>query len=159
MCRRLFYRVKKMNITFFKNTIPKSHIARTLSQPLTVTGEPREADTLDILNPIINFQYNAALLQYNFAYIPDFGGRYYFINDLMIKGKTIEVSFHVDVLYTYRNVILSSQCIAERSASNYELMLEDDAVSALSGYDVFSRSLPYEFRPDMGRYVLAVAGG
>ena len=69
------------------------------------------------------------------------------------------VSMHVDVLFTYRNSVLNSQCIAERSSSNYELMLEDTAVSAVAGYDIFSRSLPYAFRPDQGIYVLIVAGG
>ena len=148
-----------MQIILYKNTRPSRNVARTLNSPLTLTGEPRSADTLDILNPEIVIQYNSAVLSgYNFCYISAFG-RYYFINDFRITGKSIMLSMHVDVLYTYRNSVLNSQCIAERSSSNYELMLEDTAVSAVAGYDIFSRSLPYEFRPDMGRYVLAVAGG
>lgn len=148
-----------MQIILYKNTRPSRNIARTLTSPLTLSGEPRSADNMDILNPEIVIQYNSAVLSgYNFAYIPDFG-RYYFINDFRIIGRTILLSMHVDVLYTYRGAVLNSQCIAERSSSNYELMLEDTAVSAVAGYDIFSRSLPYAFRPDQGIYVLAVAGG
>lgn len=148
-----------MQIILYKNTRPSRNVVRTLTAPLTLTGEPRTADTLDILNPEIVIPYNSAVLSgYNFCYIPDFG-RYYFINDFRIIGKTILLSMHVDVLFTYRNEVLNSQCIAERSSSNYELMLEDTAVSAVAGYDIFSRSLPYAFRPDQGVYVLIVAGG
>ena len=148
-----------MQIILYKNTRPSRNIARTLTIPLTLSGEPRSADTMDILNPEIVLQYNSAVLSgYNFCYIPDFN-RYYFINDFRIIGRTILLSMHVDVLYTYRGAVLNSQCIAERSSSNYELMLEDTAVSAVAGYDIFSRSLPYAFRPDQGIYVLAVAGG
>lgn len=148
-----------MQIILYKNTRPSRNIARTLSSPLTLSGDPRSADTMDILNPEIIIQYNNTVLSgYNFCYIPDFN-RYYFINDFRIIGKTILLSMHVDVLYTYRGPVLNSQCIAERSTSNYELMLEDTAVSAVAGYDIFSRSLPYTFRPDQGIYVLIVAGG
>ena len=148
-----------MQTILYKNTRPSRNIARTLTIPLTLSGEPRSADTMDILNPEIVLQYNSAVLSgYNFCYIPDFN-RYYFINDFRIIGRTILLSMHVDVLYTYRGAVLNSQCIAERSSSNYELMLEDTAVSAVAGYDIFSRSLPYAFRPDQGIYVLAVAGG
>ena len=148
-----------MQIILYKNTRPSRNIARTLTIPLTLSGEPRSADTMDILNPEIVLQYNSAVLSgYNFCYIPDFN-RYYFINDFRIIGRTILLSMHVDVLYTYRGAVLNSQCIAERSSSNYEVMLEDTAVSAVAGYDIFSRSLPYAFRPDQGIYVLAVAGG
>lgn len=147
-----------MQITLYQNSVPKSRITRSLSNALTVTGEPKSGDSLDVLNPIITVAYNASIMAYNYVYIPDFG-RYYFITDMAIQGKTIQISMHVDVLYTYRSSVLGAQCIAERSSSDYDLMLEDTAVSAVAGYEIFSRSLPYAFRPDQGVYVLIVAGG
>lgn len=147
-----------MNITLYHNSIPKSHISRNLANAVTVTGEPKSGDSLDVLNPIITVAYKASVLTKNYVYIPDFG-RYYFITDMAIQGKTIQISMHVDVLYTYRNSVLGAQCIADRSSSIYDLMLTDTAVSAVAGYEIFSRSLPYTFRPDMGTYILTVAGG
>lgn len=146
-----------MQIILYNQTIPLNHAARNLTQPATLTGTLREG--CDILNPDIRVNYNVGYLQCNYAYIADFGRYYYFREPPTIEGDIMTIKLHADALYNYLQIILKSQCIAERSASNYELMLEDSAVSALSGYDVFSRSLPYEFRPDMGRYVLAVAGG
>ena len=148
-----------MQIILYKNTIPLNHASRTLSDALTITGEPRDADTLDIYNPDITLAYNAAYLQYNYCYIPDYGRYYSFSMPPTITRKTITLHLEVDVLYTYKSVLMASQCIAERSSSNYELMAEDGAVTALAGYEMYSRSLPYSFRPDAGTYVLTVAGG
>ena len=148
-----------MNIILYQNTKPISHMARTLLNPLQITGEPHEADTLDVVNPDIVLEYNSAYLQYNFCYIPSFGRYYYFRDAPTITKKTITLHLCVDVKYTYRSIIMRSQCIAERSSSLYDVFLADGAVVDSTGYRYYSRSLPYEFRPDAGSYVLFVAGG
>ena len=159
MSSPFFYRGDYMTIYLYQNTIPKSHIQRTFSNPLSLTGEPHTNDSLDVLNPIIKVNYNAAILQYNYCYIPALNNRYYFITNMQIEGKTIKISLHIDVLYTYKNIILSSQCIAERSSSMYDVMMTDAAVTESAGYRYYSRSLPYEFEPGSGSYILFVAGG
>ena len=144
-------------IVLYKNSIPLNHARRTFTDPLTISGTPREG--INPLKPEITVEYNAAIMAYNYAYIAEYG-RYYSFSELpTVDGKTLKLSLKADTFYNWKSVIMKSQCIAERSSSIYELMLEDTAVSAVAGYDIFSRSLPYEFRPDMGRYVLAVAGG
>ena len=144
-------------IILYKNTVPLNHNRRTLSNPLQILGTPREA--LNPLRPEITVEYNAAIMTYNYAYIAEYN-RYYSFSELpTVDGKTLKLSLKSDTFWNWRSVILKSQCIAERSSSIYELMLEDTAVNAVAGYEIFSYSLPYEFRPDMGRYVLAVAGG
>lgn len=148
-----------MNIILYQNTKPISHMARTLTNPLQITGEPHEADTLDVVNPDIVLEYNPAYLQYNFCYIPSFGRYYFFREAPTISKKTITLHLCVDVKYTYRSIIMRSQCIAERSSSLYDVFLADGAVVDSTGYRYYSRSLPYEFRPDAGSYVLFVAGG
>lgn len=144
-------------IVLYKNSIPLNHARRTFTDPLNITGTPR--DEINLLRPEITVEYNAAIMAYNYAYIAEYN-RYYSFSELpTVAGKTLKLSLKADTFWNWKNVIMKSQCIAERSSSIYELMLEDTAVSAVAGYDIFSRSLPYEFRPDMGRYVLAVAGG
>lgn len=154
-----FLRGEKMQIILYKNTIPKSHMRRTLTAPLTLSGEPRSDDTLDVLNPVIRVKYDPQILQYNFVLIPALHNRYYHVQKMVIIGKSIEITLHVDVLYTYRHIIAASQCIAERSSSHYDVFLADGAVVESTGYRYYSRSLPYEFRPDAGSYILFVAGG
>jgi hypothetical protein len=147
-----------MQITLYQNSKPLNHSSRTFTAPVTITGFLREG--CDIFDPEIEIEYNAALLSYNYALIPDYGNRYYYFREApTIEGKKIILHLTADSLYNWLNVIMKSHCIAERSSSNFELMLEDSAVSAVAGYELFSRSLPYTFRPDQGIYVLIVAGG
>lgn len=144
-------------IIFYKNSVPLNHNRRTLSDPLQILGTPREA--INLLRPEITVEYNAVIMSYNYAYIAEYN-RYYSFSELpTVEGKTLKISLKADTFWNWKNIIMKSQCIAERSSSLYELMLEDTAVSAVAGYDIYSRSLPYEFRADMGRYVLIVAGG
>lgn len=144
-------------IILYKNSVPLNHNRRSFTSPLQILGTPREE--INPLRPEITVEYNAAIMTYNYAYIAEYN-RYYSFSELpTVDGKTLKLSLKADTFWNWKAVIMKSQCIAERSSSIYELMLEDTAVNAVAGYDIFSRSLPYEFRPDMGRYVLAVAGG
>lgn len=145
-------------VVLYHNTKRLNSPYRTFNNPLTVSGTPREE--LDVFTPVITVEYNSAIIsnKLNYAYIAEYG-RHYYVTGITVKGKTIEIAFHADSFYNYKACIMRSDCIAERSSSDYELMLEDTAVAAVAGYEVFSRSLPYSFRPDQGIYVLIVAGG
>ena len=147
-----------MQITLYTQTKPYNSIARNMINPVIVAGILR--DDCDILNPEIEIEYNATNANKNYAYIPDFGGRfYYFRKPPTINGKKIILHLHGDSLYNYRNVIYNSYCVAERSSSNYDLMLPDSVVMGEQGYNIFNRVLPYKFTPDQGEYILTIAGG
>ena len=151
----LFYKEEKnMNIILSKNIYPLNRAHRMQSDPITITGEPRSADTLDILEPEIVVEYNPKVLTRNFAFIPQFLRYYTFEKPPTIQGKKMILHLEVDVFYTYRAAIMASQCIAERSSSRFDLYLNAEA-----GYEYYSYSLPYTFNPDNGKYILAVAGG
>lgn len=145
-----------MQIDFYRNTVPKNRLYRNLTGHLISNGNIKEAT--DVLNPIITVAYNAYHININYCYIPDFG-RYYFINDYIIDGDTVTLKLHVDVLYTYRDQILHSQCIAARSSSHYNVNLIDNMIQAEEGYRYNISQLPYEFNPANGSYILAVTGG
>lgn len=147
-----------MQLNLYQNSKPFNHTSRTFTNPISISGHLR--DGCDIFDPEIEVEYNASLFAYNYAQIPEYGNRFYYFRETpSIDGKRMVLHLSADSLYNWRNVIMKSHCIAERSSSNFELMLEDSAVSAVAGYEVFSRSLPYAFRPDQGIYVLIVAGG
>lgn len=146
-----------MQITLSKNTKPINHMTRTFAEPVVVSGFLR--DGCDIFSPEIEVEYNAAYLQKNYAHIPEYGRYYYFSEPPTIEGKKMILHLMADSLYNFRSVILSSQCIAERSSSSFDLYLTDEAVASEAGYTYFSYSLPYTFHPESGKYILAVAGG
>lgn len=146
-----------MQIILYNNTRPLNNITRSLSTVATLNGTLKEG--CNIYNPDIRVEYNAAYINANYAYIPEYSRYYSFTQPPSIEGDLMVLHLAVDVLYTYASYVMGADCIAERSSSNYDVMLEDSAVCAVAGYEVFSRSLPYTFRPDQGKYVLIVAGG
>ena len=145
-----------MNIEVYKNSTPKNRLYRKLSGHLTVTGHLIEP--CDVLNPIIKVAYNAYHVNINYAYIADFG-RYYFIERYEINGDTVTLYLHVDVLYTYRNIILNSQCIAERSSSAFSIGLNDPFIVPEQGYRYNVSKFPYTFGGANSCYILTVTGG
>lgn len=146
-----------MQIVLYNNGKLLNRLERDLNAVATLSGELREA--CDLINPDIFVEYNAQYLTANYAYIADYNRYYYFREPPAIEGKRMLLMLHADALYNYRDLIRKSECIAERSSSNYDLYLDDSAILKTAGYEYFSRSLPFAFEPDRGTYILMCAGG
>ena len=146
-----------MVINLYRNTKLLNRLERTFSAVATLNGHLR--DGCDVINPDIMVEFNASYLNANYAYIPDFNRYYYFREPPAVDGKTMILMLHADALYNYRDLIMKSECIADRSSSNYSPYVDDDVITSESGYEYYSRSLPFEFTPDRGSYVLICAGG
>lgn len=128
---------------------------RNLTNEITVTGNVK--DTFNILDPIIQLNYNAALKNVNYAYIPEFG-RYYFVSPPIISGKTVYLKMHVDVLFTYKAIIMKSPCIAIRSSNRGNLYFQDDYIQFEEGYRYNVSRFPYRFDAESGTYILCISG-
>ena len=144
-----------MVIKLYTQTIPKNKMFRNLTNEITVTGNVK--DTFDILNPIVQFNYNVNLKNVNYAYIPEYG-RYYFVSPPIISGKTVYLKMHVDVLFTYRAIIMKSPCIAIRSSNRGNLYFQDDYIQFEEGYRYNVSRFPYRFDAESGTYILCISG-
>lgn len=71
-------------------------------------------DNMDVINPVIELDFDASILNKNYMYIADLG-RYYFIQSIVIEGPVIVITGHVDVLKTYSTQIRNGVCTATRS--------------------------------------------
>ena len=68
---------------------------------------------------------------YNYAYIPEFN-RYYFINDITsVNNDLWRISMNVDVLESFKDEILSQNCIVEKSTVDFDLYLPDENLVTL----------------------------
>ena len=92
--------------------------------PVTLKGK------LDVLNPTISLHITddlaTKMLSCNYCYIDEFK-RYFFINDIKVLGKVVELSLEVDVLETYRSEILTSECVynSRISMGDYNAVIGD----------------------------------
>lgn len=71
-------------------------------------------DNLNVMDPVIELDFDSSILSKNYMYIADLG-RYYFIRNIEIINHVIVITGHVDELKTYNSQIRSGSCTAIRS--------------------------------------------
>lgn len=104
-----------MNVKLYNLSINPIIVDKTLGIPVSKTAVIK--DTLDVLNPVFELDYDSSILSCNYMYVQDLG-RYYFINNIEIINHVITITGHVDVLKTYSSQIKAGKCTATRS--NYK---------------------------------------
>lgn len=75
-------------------------------------------DPCDVLNPTLILAYNSntGIFTKNYAKIPDWGDRQYFIKDIQVlTGGKILLSLAIDVLTTYDTTIRACKCCITRA--------------------------------------------
>lgn len=108
----------------YQNTSPKNYVNKVLIADKTVSGHL--AANCDLINPVINLNIDSDILVYNYCYIQDFQ-RYYYIDNVVINNKMMELSLHVDVLMSYKTDILNSKGVVVRS-NNGDSYIADDKI-------------------------------
>ena len=79
----------------------------------------------NIMSPEIMLQTKTLPINANYCYISDFG-RYYFINAQRLdNGNVSKIELTVDVLMSFKNLILKSTVVAERTTNKYNRYLPD----------------------------------
>lgn len=143
-----------MVINFYKTRTEAQALTKSLSPITSKSGELR--DECDILNPVIEFEYDNNLINSNYAYIPAFK-RYYYISDLKINGKRITISFHVDVLMTYKDQIKLSTAHITRSSTNYDLDIADNMIISRADTSVYTRKIGSGFNTT-NKFLVTIGG-
>lgn len=113
-----------MNITLFSG----------FSKRINSTKQPGGGESRSVVlkeNTSIErptFILSGPLPNYNYA---EFDGRYYYVDDIVSIAQDIyELSCSIDYLATYKSEIGNYNCFVERSSSNYNIYINDGAVSA-----------------------------
>ena len=135
---------------------------RQLSKNIISVGQTFEAQlsaSCTVEEPELLFDMNNNYISANYLYISEWE-RYYYIRERNIEnGNQIRIKCHVDVLMSFRNAILNSQCIAERATNKVNPYIEDpvcgDAGSIQTEY---RRSPVTPFGYSSNNYVLQIAG-
>ena len=144
-----------MTIKLYTNISETNALNKTLTELVALTGTLREESS--ILDPVIlmsdiDLYVGAA----NYAYIEEFN-RYYFITNIdAVRNNLWRLSFHVDVLYTYREQIKNNYAIVERNETEYDLKLNDGLFKTQQNPRIAQFPFPAGFTT--WNFVLAVAG-
>lgn len=144
-----------MTIVLYQNTSEFNTVDKTLSELVTLSGTLREQSS--IIDPVINISdIDNYIGSANYAYIPEFN-RYYFIMNIdSVRENLWRISFHVDVLHTYREQIRGNSAIIERNENEYDLKLNDGLFQTQQNPRIAQYPFPSGF--NTWNFVLAVAG-
>lgn len=142
------------DIVLMNNTDELNKISKTPTTVMTLNGELREQT--DIITPQITVEYDGALTNVNYMYIAEFH-RYYFITKIeSVRNKIWRIHAHCDVLKTYAEGILNTECVVARSESKYNLLLNDSMFKVYSNPRLQIAKFPQKFTGES--YVLVMNG-
>ena len=96
--------------TFIFNGKP-NEVNKTLQENAEYTGELTA--TFNVLTPVIRFRSRTPVA-FNYVYIESLN-RYYFVSEKQQDGDICTVRLSVDVLFTYKDIILNSTATLTKS--------------------------------------------
>ena len=145
-----------MTIEFYNNKSPINKITKNIGSKLAELQGTLKEET-DILNPVILIE-TAAVPNYNYAYIPEFGRFYNVAPAKSVRSNLWELTMHVDALYTFRSGLLNASCILKRSSNRFNLYLNDPEMKCLQNEWVTCQPFPSGFDRNNATFVLALVG-
>lgn len=112
-------------ILLCQNKSPAHQIKKDITKIAELSGTFR--DSVSVINPTIRIEYNDPVA-FDYVYVSHFG-RWYFVEDItMVRKDVMDISLRVDVLETFADGILANKAIIDKSASKYNLYLNDDSL-------------------------------
>lgn len=111
-----------MTINLYNCTAENEVVDKTSYMSGNVSTSCEMVNT-DVLNPVLKLSSN--FLDKNYVLIPDFENRYYFVSSIeMLRGGHMLMNCHVDVLMTYKDIILQTSCniVRQENAPNNKLV-------------------------------------
>lgn len=124
-----------MTITLYNNSSDPLVVDKSLSNALTLTGDLREM--CDVENPSLLIE-GTTLLNYNYAYIPEFNRYYFFKKPPTAVAKNLMVlELTEDYLMSYKTEIKATKAIIKRQERLYNKYLNDSDALSYS-YEILS---------------------
>lgn len=113
-----------LDMNLYHNNAEQNRLDKTnfLENVSTLNGYLR--DKTSITNPSIIIEMND-FPTFNYVYLPKFNRYYYVTNIISIATNLWQIDMHVDVLMSYRDEILDTECIIERNQYDYNAFLVD----------------------------------
>lgn len=111
----------------------------TINKTLTPLGTINVAlrPEINVHNPTLKIQIPPNMYDFNYVYIEDFK-KYYFVENVMyIGGQTYLLTLSLDVLQTYKDVILQSTAlIVESDNANRDLSVNSNVFNVFPKTDI-----------------------
>lgn len=149
-----------MQISLYNFAKKSNSTARPGSTALVATVNANIKDNCSLINPVLLLDYDQN--NFNYIYMTGFGGRYYFVDDIVLNHGLIEVKCSVDVLATYKTEIGSTNMYITRSSYSYDGNIIDNNYPGKNNIQVTDNTISVSGLSftgfESGYYVLGVQG-
>lgn len=107
-----------MNIDLYTTASKKDAVKKALKNETIITG-CRLLDATNILNPTIIFKASeiASYISYNYARIPQFNNRFYYISNIEFESNLCKISMSVDAVASWYDDYKNTTQLVTRSES------------------------------------------
>ena len=113
-------------------------------------------DTTDIVDPEILIEFDGTLVDCNYMHIPQLN-RWYFITKIeSVRTKLWKIYAHCDVLKTYAEGLLNTECVVARNENRYNIMLNDSMFKVYANPRLQCANFPNKFEGES--FVLVMNG-
>lgn len=153
-----------MTIELYKVLNEKNKINKQTSGGVSFEGTLREG--CDVVNPVIRLEAAVdSICGFNYAYIPEFKRYYYINNTSSLRTGLSQLSLTVDVLTTFKETVLNSNCIITRSSKTGDAIhsLPDDRYpvkqSETTHTITFSSLYSNSVDPNLGQTMILIMTG
>lgn len=126
-----------MNIMPYVNSSDRRVVNKSLSAIYMTPKDVKFKDDVNIMAPVIEMAYDAALLPCNYIYVDTFD-RYYYVDKIITGGQRLTFECHIDVLQSHATEISGFYALVARQADREKqanLYLHDKEFRALAYKD------------------------
>lgn len=114
----------EIKVNFYKVQDDDRKVTKTLNHILYAHGSLRKE--CSIVNPILEVEANADILEANYCKVLEFNNRFYYIIDITcVRAGLYRVSLKVDVLMSYSSEIRSLTAYVTRNENTFDPLIED----------------------------------
>lgn len=150
-----------MQMTLYLNKSDNRTINKVISQVFTTSITPFK--TLDIINPVVEIEYDSRIYTCNYAYIDTLHRYYYITNISLAKGNRMLIDLSVDVLaHLITNTGVKNIPVTVIRNENIGSNAVVDTKYPLNSNDNFIESRVFPVNPftDTGNnYLIGINGG
>jgi len=143
------------NIIMQQNNSERNKINKDITNIETLTGNLRA--TTSIIDPVIVIEGDLSdYVDCNYMTIEEFNRSYFITNIRSLANDLIEITAHVDVLYSFKDEILNNTGIIRRQEEKWNLYVDDAVFRTYQNPVVYTQPFPQGFGSP--HFILAVAG-
>lgn len=147
-----------MRIKLYLNASEPNKVHKALNLIAEVDGTLRDGSS--VINPSVLIESDVNYSLVNYIEIPEFGRKYFVVDNTVSYNHLWNLDCHVDVLTTYYEFYSKIPCIAARNEKQYNLFLPDDRFLVNANRNYQTKAFPRTLQTTGGAsYIITLAGG